>query len=775
MPIQTRADFELIQNEIRAELAKPEPEQDIDFLQSAVAQLKEAEPRIGPRVEGAASAAVQEGALAGTEVPVQPKRIQSTQQGFPTDISPQQQLGTRALMEGAQQRFRELGNFFKRLGMTDEEAAAAAQQEAQRDATAQVRLAEAARVSGVDPASLDLPRTAGTLVPDVATAVVPGALPVRTGMGALARITAETAAGGVLGGASVPLDKDLTFQNTGLPALGSGVLGSLAEIPQLGRNLIFAESRAALNSDAARVGKQVEDLTGIDLTVSELSSNPAAAQAEAAIGRVAGGPKDLFLKRRQQQIQASFDELDRTLNPQRLTTGTIIRQTKDAVEARVLELRNIAGTQFRADLQPGLRAVGARLDDQGRILGGRRVVPVTNVIEEMARQAELAREPLSGVSPGALRSIEREIAELQALDERGGLTFGELQRRVSEFTNPTRGAVKDATRAKENLDDRLILQAIFRDMQAAEDGLAVRIREINPATSSGTGVGPVRPQDGPQTIEGSGFERLNDPKQQRAVVAALRAAREGYARNFGAVKQLENTATERLLAKVGDPSAEEFAQKLVSLPKQEFADLMRTLDEYNAGASRALRGRIFYELVDKHTVADAGLSTLERAAPTIQLPELLAEFQKMPFEKFQAFIGDGLTAPQSQRLRAGLLAFQKIAEGPQNQGSTRSILRKIEDFAINAASRDVGFLSRLGAGQFGPGLVERVLFTKKGRNALEALGDPKIAAPLFAQSMNFLINAMRDEDEQTARIKAQLQQQNEQQAEQLGARMTQGF
>lgn len=782
MPIQTRADFELIQNELRAELAKPEAEQDMDFMQAAVAQLREAEPRIGPRVQGAASEAIQAGALRGTEDPVQPKRVMLPNQGFPVEVGAGEQLGTRALIEGAQQRFRELGDFFRRLGMSDEEAASAAEQQAQREAQADVRLEEAARQAGVDPASLELPKTVGGLVPDAAAAAVPGALPLRTGGGALARIAAETATGGVLGGASVELDKDLTFLNTGLPALGGGILGAVAEIPQLGRNIIFSESRAALNSDAARRGQEVADITGIDLSIGEMSGNRAASMAEGATEGIAGGPRDQFLNRRQEQIQLSFEQLDEQLNPSRLSTGTIISQTKDALDRRVGELREIAGSRFRARLAPGAQATGATIDDAGRIIGGERIVPVDNVVTELRRQAELAGEVLSGSSEAARRSLIAEADRLEALNERGGLTFGELQRALSEFTNPTRGPVKDAMRAADNLDDKLVLRALFRDMEAAEN-MQLRTRPITPQTSSGTDVAPAQGGTGvgqPRadrgtTIEGTAEERLNNPEAAQAVVDSLRAARAGYARDFEAVKRLEGTATERLLGKVGDPADEEFAARLMSLPKQEFRQLMQTVDRYNPGASRALRSRMLFEMIDKHTMADAARSSAGELAGRVDIPALIAEFNRMPFEKLSTFIDYGLPAAEASRLRAGLLAVQKIAEGSLTNSSTRNLVRKIEDFAINAASQDAGFLSRLAAGNLSPGFIEKVLFTKRGQRSLARLGDPKLAGPEFAQTMNFLAAAMREDDERTAQIKEQLRAQQDQQAQQLGRTLAQPF
>lgn len=710
MPIQTRADYELIQNELRSELEKPEDQQDLDFMRSATAQLRAAENQFGTDRTGTASTeAVEAGVLQGTEAPVQPVQRQVPGQGYPVTVSPQQQLGTRALIESAQSRFRELGDFFSRLGMSDEEAAVAAENAAQREATTQLQLEEAARQAGVDPSTLKPAQITGELAADATVGAGPATIPLRTAGGALARIAAETAAGGVLGGSAVPLDQDLDFANTGLPAIGSGVLGSVAEIPMLGRNFVFSETRAALNSDAARLGREVEELTGISLSPAELSSNQGAARAEASIGTTAGRAKDNFLNNRQREIAASFDELDATLNPTRLSTGTIIEQTKEAVTKRVGELRGIAGDRFRTTLHPAADMVGATIDDQGRIIGGDRIVPVDNLLAELKRQRELAGEALSGVNP---RIFDKDIAELETLQAQGGLTLGELQRRVAEFTTPSKGVVKDAARARDNLDDRLVLKAIFSDMDATQRSGAL-------------------PAD---------------------VVDTLQAARTQYAADITEVKKLESTATERLIDKVVDTGDQDFAQRIMALPEKEFTQLMRTLDDYNPGASRALRGRVFFEMVDKHSFLDP-----RTGGAAVDVPKLIGEFNRLPISKLRAFTGTGLDAAESARLNAGLLALQKIAQGPQNQSASQSILKKIEDASINLVSQSGEFLTRFLAGQLSPGAIERMVYTKAGQRSLMALGDPRIGPAEFSQSLNFILGAMREDDERVTQLKQKAQ------------------
>lgn len=720
MPIQTRAEFETVQQALQQEMAKPEDQQDVEFLRAAVTQLREAEERIGPRVEGASAELVQQGALRGTEQPVLPKQEEIPGQGFSQTITPEQQIGSRAFNAAMSQRFTEIGDFFRRMGMSDEEQAALAQKRRERQARTELQVEEVARISGVDPASLKAAEVAGGLAPDVASAVIPGAIPLRTGAGALARVGAETAVGGVLSGSTVPLDEDAGME-AGIGALGGGVLGAVAEIPMLGRNFVFDTTRRALNSDDARIGREIEEITGITLSPAELSSNQAAASIEAGISPRSGGPKEQLMSNRQREISESFERLDATLNPQRLSTQTIIDRTADAAQRHVGELQTVRTSRFRERIAPAAEAMGATLLPDGRIVGGQRI-PADNLVRELRQQAQLADEPLSGAAAGPLTQAADEI------EEAGGLTLGELQRRLSDLTSAPKGVVKDRLNALDNLDTNLTRSALFRDMEAAEAGL-----ESGPA------------------------------------VEALRAARTGYAEDSVPINRLRATATERLIDKVaGNTSDLEFAERLLKLPEAEFTELLRVVDSYNPGASQALRARMFFEIVDKHTVRSARASRPGQPEGMVDVQALMSELNRLPFSKMRAFVGGDLAPREARLLDAGIGALQKISEGPQKQGGARGLAKIVEDVAINMASQDIGFISRFLAGNFSPGFLERMLFTREGQRALMHMGDPKLAGPAFAQSVSYIANAMRAEDEQKEAIKQQMRAAEEERAGQIG-------
>jgi len=235
------------------------------------------------------------------------------------------------------------------------------------------------------------------------------------------------------------------------------------------------------------------------------------------------------------------------------------------------------------------------------------------------------------------------------------------------------------------------------------------------------------------------------------------------------INSLKATATERLVDKVAADDGLEFAERLLKMPENELTELLGTLDDFNPGAARALRSRMFYELVNKRSTPDPETGG---ATARVDTSGLMRDITNLPLNKLNSLINTGMSKADASRLRSGVTALQKMAEGPQAQSAGTGLRARLENFAINAASQDVGFISRLLAGEFSPGFFERMIYTPEGQRALMHMGDPKVAAPLFAQSVNFAVNAMRAADEQRERLQQDVE---ERRAQQLGRQAVQGL
>jgi hypothetical protein len=79
--------------------------------------------------------------------------------------------------------------------------------------------------------------------------------------------------------------------------------------------------------------------------------------------------------------------------------------------------------------------------------------------------------------------------------------------------------------------------------------------------------------------------------------------------------------------------------------------------------------------------------------------------------------------------------------------------------AINAASRDSGFIARLLAGELTPGVMEKLLYSPEGTKALMAFATPTTFRAAGAQSINYIVEAMKDDDSRRAQFQAKAMQQ----------------
>jgi hypothetical protein len=660
---------------------------------------------------------IQQGALQGQAPAVAPQEGFSTLTGQQGTIDPQQQLQAQAAGQGASQRLTEFTNVLRRFVQDPETLAQLEQDQALQQAESQILLEESARASGVAPESLDTARTVGQLAPDVALSLGPGGITARTAIGSARRVASEAAIGGFLGAASAPIGEGLDFlTDVGLPAAGAGTLGAVFEIPIGVRNFILNETRQALNAPTAVIGREVEEITGIPFSPAERADSIAAARAEAAVATVEGGHRQSFLDDRNPKIFQSFERLDEAMNPERLSMENLIRATDAAVQRHAKELKQDMRLRFQRNLSDAADPVGARVDPKsGDLMGGQRFVSAENLIAELKRQRELATEPLSGVNASAFDAEIKLLEEEQAL---GGLQLGELQRRLSDFTDGPRNVVKDVDNAKDHLNNDAILAALFRDMEA-------------------TG-------------------RRNDLDGE--VLDALNAARTQYSHDLGDVRRLEELGTDKLLAKVLTGPPEAAVRQLSEMSPESYKRLLDTLDKYSPGKSRNLRSRQWFELVDAHTTRSSRLSRPgEEGVPEVDTAGLIADINKMSLSRLEAFAGHNLGRADTARLHAGLQALQKIAKGPEGSAAGQSNLDRIRDFAINLISQSSEFVTRFVAGQAAPGALERMIFTEEGQRALMNLGDPRVKSTALAQSLNFFANAIRENDEQVAQMKAELE------------------
>jgi len=706
--IDTRADVMAVRDQLKMELAKPADQRNMEFIRRGTSIITAFADQSNVEVPDGA-----EVAFTGTSVP--PKRMM-TRDG-PVDVPPQQQLAQRAMAMEAKNRGQDIVNFLRRPFLSDQEKAKEAEELRIQRAEEKIQLDADAQQSGVDPASLKPAEVTGGLIPDILGGAIGGVGFARTGAGALGRIATEAGIGAILGGSNTPLDEDPT--NAAL--IDGGItfgLGTMTEIPGLAYDFLRREIRAARNSNQDANLQGISEATGIDLTIGERTQNPAALVAERNVPGRPEGPRAQFLQQRKQQLNDNFNRIEGTLNPEAMTPAEVVRGTAEAYDQHITAMAKLSSQQFRNTMEEVLPGVRAHMDSEGRIVGGFKFVQPRELINELQVQRRLlADQPLSDANRFALRDLDAEIAKLK----KNGLDLGQVQRLLSDLSGrnaPTGIVIKDNTQASEILNSKSVQRAINRDLDSV--------------IQSGT-----------------------MPEEMVNAVTTLQDARRQFAIERADIDVFKNTQVDKLLGKVGDPTSADFAQKVLKLDANEFNTLLRIADDADPRLGNAIRGVSFKELVDKHTKFGVIGSNKARTAVDIDVKGLTSEFQRMPISAFQAFTGTNLPVEQAQYMRNTMVALQAISEGAGTSTSARSLRERMEQWAINAASRDAGFMSRLLAGELSPGVFERMLFTKQGQQALSNASNPKVLAPQLAQAFTYFSNVMAEDEKAREELKRQ--------------------
>jgi hypothetical protein len=229
-------------------------------------------------------------------------------------------------------------------------------------------------------------------------------------------------------------------------------------------------------------------------------------------------------------------------------------------------------------------------------------------------------------------------------------------------------------------------------------------------------------------------------------------ARRAFGVDKAEIEQFMDQSVVKLFDKaVGDPSGKGFVKTLVDMDEGEFVKFIKVVDDHSPGLGRETRAAMFERMIQQNTKFDSLRSSADLPATTFDSTSFLKKLNKMGMSKMLSFIDSGMPAADAKTLRNTLIAFEAIASGPAASGKvvSNSIKERMGQFAINAASQDAGFISRLLAGEFAPGMIERILFTPEGQSALSTLGKPRPGRALFANAMNVLVEAMRADTERT--------------------------
>jgi len=721
---QTRSEAETLQAALKGELGKPPEERDNELIQRYATALQSIMDQSGGIGGSEVQQAVQE-AFQG--VVTQPEQREVPGQGFNVTVDPSSILGSRAGAMAARHRMEDIKDFIMRPFLDDEEQTQLSEQRRVDRAREELQLEADARASGVDMESLSAPKIVGEFAPDVAASAIGGIGLPRTIAGAAGRVGLEAGIGGVLGGSTVDLEED-PMSAALLDAGFTAGLGLVTEVPGVAMDFLRRELRAARNSDQNARMQEISERTGIDLTLGERTQSPSAIVAETSVPGRPGGPRAQFMAQRKEQLTAAFANLERTLNPTQMTPNAIVSGTAKAYDDYIKGQSALASEQFRNNIAEVLPGVGAKIDNEGRIIGGFKFIRPTELLNELSTQRDLlASQPFQG-SRQALLELDREIATIT----QNGMDLGQVQRMLSDLSaqnKPTGIVIKDTEKGLDILNSGAVQRALTRDLENI-------------------------------------VKNDQAPEEFREAVGVLQEARREFAQDRAAIDVFKGTQVDRLLGKLGDPESPDFARRLTAMNTDSFNTLLRISDDADPALGGALRSIVFKDLVDRHSRFGVQGSRVGAPAEEIEIDRVIGDLAKMPLSKLKAFTGTDMPDAAAAQMHNTLVALQAIAEGPTGKNIHAQTLRnRAEQWAINAASRDKGFIARLLAGEISPGLIERMMFTKQGQQALTNLSNPKVIGPQLAQSYSYLAHAMSEDERQ----KQELQQQRQM------ARMNEGL
>lgn len=403
------------------------------------------------------------------------------------------EINMEGLSEGAQEMFRDAGNFMVRPFMDPAEyAQRIVEQAVERKRTTQDLSARTANLEATGGA-VAYPNFARMLPRAAAEAGAEFAL-TRNMRSALGRI----GTGGAVAGGFEALDQtDRSFlesMGTGFaPGFGVGAaFSALGETPGaakrwLGKSMMEAlEARGVyLRPDAHPFhldppqpdlgDRPASEVAGIPLQPYEALNADGLARMTAGASRTPGGPREALERQQAVSTEAIFSDLARRYLPNALTPNGIFDRDTATVAVDLARQRfgalkdQMMGTvrdRFRSTLWPALVRAGASPGaGTGIITGGKAVLPASEYLRTLRDIAKQARE--TGVASDKLVPLEQEIARIEA---DGGWTVGGFQNRLMIEGQRAFGGGRNADSwldLASTFEPRAIYNAMQRDLDKA--------------------------------------------------------------------------------------------------------------------------------------------------------------------------------------------------------------------------------------------------------------------------------------------------------------------
>lgn len=600
-----------------------------------------------------------------------------------------------------------------------------------------------------------------------------GKVAVDAGIGAVSSlgrgIGARVVGGGLAGAAATAADEPFSdnLAAAAAPGAGLGLLAStVGEVPNIAKNFVGSRiikgyGNVGLKGSQDNALRATADarLAEIDQFPSEATGSGTLEKMESATNSAPGSPKFQAVRNRSDQIVASFERNARNMGASRANARNIVDAASKVYDGTVDSIADNARTAFVGELAPAAKIAGASIDPKtGIITGGKAIVPVPEYTRVLMLQYQAAKE--AGASPGELGQILFRLKEATRRSNR--LTLGGLQERLHQYgsgaygrTGTTVGQALDANRY---INDKQLYKALMDDLGNAADNLQANHFEPGgikarfgttgqtPAPPAQPGVGPALPpgrvmvekgageyipkdQPGPQArfegndIEGNLFSTGEDVN---TVGQSLRNARDAFAAGMEPINRLKKQGIDQLLGSDKMLGSVEFAKRFRAMDTDQQKAVFDLLDSRRPELADRLRGVLFLEALDDAKIVRKSVNAFDPTTVegTIDVPKFAANLSKNP-DKLRLLVPK-LKDSDAARVQAGLRTLSRITSANLEHGGPggeRNLMFLLTRSAQTAVSRNPIFAAGLLAGEVGPHVIEKWLYTPEGINALMKVHD----------------------------------------------------
>lgn len=236
-------------------------------------------------------------------------------------------------------------------------------------------------------------------------------------------------------------------------------------------------------------------------------------------------------------------------------------------------------------------------------------------------------------------------------------------------------------------------------------------------------------------LDEAALARLRGTRDTRAIATALRGARDGFANDMEAVREVNESALSRLFGEdMKGATQDVYRDRYFALKPDQQVEIMRFLDKSIPQAANYLRGAFFASIIDE---AKAARRVTSGSRDLVDVGVFARRLGSLQRGQMEALLPAGMSAEGRQRVLAGMLTLETIGKAPDISliGNETGFIPRMKSASINAVLQNFGFLSSFAAGELAPAALERSIFREEGIRGWMRLGQARPGSSAFMSAL----------------------------------------